>query len=774
MKKITALLLTLIILLTSTAAYAGFSDVNENDSYYNAVNRLSALDIMKGTSQDQFDPQGYVTREEFCRVIVRAAGLEDTAAAMQGTSAYSDVDPYSDASGYINVAINKGFLTGAIDGNFHPNDNVNFAQVCTAVVRALGYTDKDAQGLWPKNYIEKASKLEITDGLTLNNGDGVQRWVLAQIIDKLLDTNIKKQSQNESDKSFADASGLFTECIILANSISSDKLADNQVLTDKGIYYYDNKVINLELGNTYRLDIGDNDTIKSAFGMQKTLESISVDGSVGNKVSYKNENKETLYKTLPDKTIYYYNGNKIAYDNISSILQTRSSIVFAFNKNNTGYDYAVIYDPIYSDPQVARGFDPSSKQLGNIQISGEDTVIRDGKISDLTNIKEKDVVYRVSDIWNKYSYILAVSDKAGGKVNDVFPDRVTPKYVRVDGKDYYFSSDIDINKLSVRPGSLEEDDNIVMLLGHDGKVVDLEYPGSDDNSNYAFVINYSVKISGTSSGNVKYEYSVKLLTADGITATYFCDDDMTQLKGCLVKYKWLDSKHITVEYLPYNYPKGVTINKPDRGINDSYASDNIRIFNLVSNEDGADAEVALLDYQDLPQGTLADNKVFYLNNSGAFNDVNIMLTNDVLGQEYKTAVIESAGVGFNGRNYSFSYKLFADGKEYSYGEQIANGEVGAVVGVKIAQGQIISVDNVRQPDFKASSVEAFDSRRIKVNGRTFWLNKNITVYFWDYDGNVKVKSLADIDIGDLYGSITLFLNKPVSEGGKVDVILVKQ
>lgn len=775
MKKLITLLLTVLILTMSTAVYASFSDVSENDSYYGAVNRLNALNIMRGTGDGQFDPSGYVTREQFARIIVKAAGLEDTAAAMQGTSAYSDVDPYSEASGYINMAIDKGFLTGAIDGNFHPYDNVNYAQVCTAVVRALGYTDKDVPGQWPRNYVEKAKKLEITDGLYFNSSDEVQRWTLAIIIDKLLDTDVKKQSANEPDRSFADASGLYTECIILDNSLTSDKLADNQVLTNKGIYYYDNTSITLELGNTYRLDISDNDTVKSAFGMQKRLEGFSVESSVGNKISYINDKNETEYKTLPDKTAYYYKGSIIPYDNIAAVLKTRTSIVFAYNKDNSGYDYAVIYDPVYSDPQIARSFDPTTKQIGNITFNADDTVIRDGKLADILSIHEKDVVYRVSDIWSKRSYILAFCDKAGGQVDDVFPDRVTPKYVRVDGKDYYFSDDIDINKLTVRPGNLEEDDNVVMLLGHDGKVVDLEYPGYDDNSNYAFVINYSTEISGTSTGKVEFQYSVKLLTADGITATYYCVNDPTQLKGQLIKYSWRDSKHIIAEYLPYNYPKGVKVNKPERAINDSYASDNIRIFNVISNEDGADAEVKLVDYQDLPQGELASNKVFYLNQAGAFDDVNIMLTNDLFGEEYKTAVLTSTMVYSDGKQYHYSYKLFADGHEYTYGEIITGAEVGKVIRVKLAQGKVVEVSNVIQPDYTGTQVDAYDSRRIKINGRIFWLNKNITVYFWDYDGKIEVKSLADLEISDLYGKIMVYYNDAVSNDvNKVDAIVVRQ
>jgi S-layer homology domain. len=774
MKKVLLVILTILSLIMSTVVYADFSDVSQNDSYYNAANRLKSLGIMNGVSNENFDPWGNVTREQFARIIIKATGLKDTAAGMQGTSAYSDVDPNSEISGYINLAISKGFLSGAIDGYFHPEANVSYAQVCTATVRALGYTDKDVPGIWPKNYIEKASDLEITTGISFGNNDAVQRWAMAKIIDKLLDTNIKKQSQSEPDKSLADAAELFTECTILDNSKTSDKLADNQVQTDKGIFYYDNSAMELQLGNTYRLDIKDNETIKTAYGAQKTLEGISVDGSVGNKVSYRDEKGITQYKTLPDKTTYYYHGSKIAYDNIASILQTRCSIVFAYNDDNSGYEYAVIYDPIYSDPEVARGYDPSSRQIGDISIRGDATVIREGKVIDAQSIREKDVVYKVSDIWDKYSYILVVDDKVGGKIDDVFPDRVTPKYVRVDGKDYYFSNDIDINKLSVRPGALEEDDNVVMLLGHDGKVVDIDYLGSDENSNYAFVINYAMDLKGTVRGTIDAKYTVKLLTADGITSTFYCNNDPTNFKGLLVKLKWDDSKHVTLERIAYDYPKGVVINKADKAINDTYASTNIKIFNFISNDDGVDAAVELIDYNDLPQGTLADNKVLFISKTGVFDDVNVMLTNDIKGEVFKTAVVQSVSVGSDGTSTYFSYKLLSEGDEYIYNEGLLGLHVGDVVKIKLSGNKVKELDGPINYVFKTTQIDAFDSRRVKIKDKIFWLNSNIAVYFWNYDGKIEEKSLGEVNLDDLYGSITLYSAYPLEEGGKVDMILVKQ
>jgi S-layer homology domain. len=770
MKKILAFVLILATFLVSTVAYADFSDVTGDLNYYDAVNRLNALGIMTGSDENTFNPQGMVTREQFSEIIIKASGLTDTAMSMKGSTIYSDVDPYSDMSGYISLAVSKGYIAGLLDSEFKPYDNVTFAQVCTAVVRALGYTDKDVTGLWPKNYIEKASKLEITKDMDLKYSDGVPRWAMALIIDRLLDTNVNSTT---GTKSFADSAGLYTECIILANSITSTKLAENQVQTDKGIYYVGNN-INLELGNTYRVDITDNDTIKAAYGSQRVLESISVESSVGTKVAYRNDKGELTYKTLPEKTVYYYQGSKIEYDNIKNILKTRTSIVFAYNKSKTGYEYAIIFDPVSSKPEVARGFDPSSRQIGAISVPSDAQVIRDGVLTDILHIREKDVVYSVSDIWNKYTYIMAVSDKVGGKVTDVLPDRVNPKTIQIDGKDYSISQDIDITKLKIRPGSLEKDDNIIVLLGNDGKIVDLEFPGNSATSNYAVVINYSAKISGNTKGKLDVMYSVKLLTSDGITATYYTGMNPEEYKGKLVKFKWQDRQNIIFEAVQYNYPKELSVNKYQRSINDSYASDDIKIFNIVSSEPGADAVADLIDLNDLPDGTLPNNKVFYMEKSGPFNDVSIIVTNDLREEKYKAGVIKSFYMGVSGESIVSNYTIIVDGKEYSYTDAIGNPDIGAVTNVKIVNGKIDWADNTRKPDVKSTAVQAYDTKRIKVNDTVYWLKNNITVYFTDYQGNVKVKSLADVKIDEFYGQVSLYLDKTVENGGRVEVIVVKQ
>ena len=768
MKKIIPFLIALLVITSSTIVYAGFSDVPNDASYKDALDRICALGIMNGTGNDTFNPNAPVTREQFAIIMVRASGLEDEASSLKGSAVFPDVSPSSYISGYIAEVVNKGFITGMSDGKFYPKSNISFAQVCTAVVKALGYTDQDVSGLWPKNYIDKAASLGLTYGFNLKSNDNVPRWAAAVTIDRLLTTKV-----NGSDMTFAEKTGLFTECLILENSQVSDKLAENQVLTDKGILYFDNANMDLELGKTYRVYI-DGETIKKVFNIMKDYELISVDNIINEKITYKDGNK-VKSKTLTDKTVYYYKGEIQSFNNLKNIIQVRSSIVLAYNSEKTGYDYAVIYDPVYSNPEIARSFDPSAKSIGSIDLSGNPTVIKDGELSDVVAIEEKDVVYQVSDIWNNYRYILVTDSRVGGKITAILPDKVTPRTLQIDNVDYEISEDFNFNKLNYTPGSFDVDDYVVALLGYDGKIVDLEYPGGEDNSDFAFVLSIDTKITTNSDGTLTSTHYADVLTTDGFVVTYNVGSKASHLKGKLVKLTKTGSDTATLEEVPYNFPKNIVIDKIERFINESYVANNVKIFNIVSDDTGKDVEVNLIDFEDLPSGSIPDGKVYFLNKTGPFEDVNVILTNDILNEKYKTAVVKDVKYSSSGRTYSYNYTLLIDGKEYQYTKgHINDAEVGAVLDVKMYSGNIDSVVKTRKPEIASDSVQAFDSKRIKINDKVYWFSNNITVYFVDYSGNISVKSIADLDVNLLYGKISLYLDDSANNSGKVEVIVVKQ
>ena len=409
-----------------------------------------------------------LTRGQFVTAIAVADGLTETAANLNGSTIFPDIDPNSNLSGYINAVMSKGLMYGMPDGYFHPERGITYAEACTIMVKLLGYTDADVTGMWPYSYINKAYDLKLTRNFSFKRNDNVPVWAAVVMFDKLLDTNIKKTSASAADVTFATAMGLYTECVVYDTAETSTSLAENAVLTDKGTFYLLDPSVKIEAGSTYRFDL-DGSTIEKVYGKAKDTINITVDSSVDNIVYYK-ESGAINSMTLPSEVNYYYHGAKQAYNTLNSILKTNMSVVFVYNTDKNGFAYAVIVDPIYSKPEVAVNFNPTSDKIGNISFDENTSIVKNGEKITKQDIEEFDVVYSVTDVKGNNRSIFVYNSRAEGDIKAFSPNGSNPTSIGIDNGSYGFSKDMDISKvLSFKTG-----DKVSALLGHDGKVVDLK------------------------------------------------------------------------------------------------------------------------------------------------------------------------------------------------------------------------------------------------------------------------------------------------------------
>ncbi len=110
-----------------------FSDVSAGAWYATAVNTLVELDVLSGYEDGTFRPNNAVTRAEFVTAVCKCFDLTDGA-----DSGFSDVSGW--ASGYINAAVERGWIVGMGDGTFQPNANLTRAQVTPILNKALERT----------------------------------------------------------------------------------------------------------------------------------------------------------------------------------------------------------------------------------------------------------------------------------------------------------------------------------------------------------------------------------------------------------------------------------------------------------------------------------------------------------------------------------------------------------------------------------------------------------------------------------------------------------
>ncbi len=201
-KKILALTLVFILTLT-TFAFA--ANTPSQTVWKDSFNELKSLGVV---TDSDFKTTGNMSRAIFSKIIINATGNNDMAKSLAGSSTFADVSTKSAYCGYINASIKKGYMSALADGSFRPNNALTMAQLCTAVIRALGYTDSDIVGGWPGGYIEKAANLGITKGFTLKSGDSVPVTTAIVVIDRMMNTYIKKVNPGDSDKTLKDSVGL--------------------------------------------------------------------------------------------------------------------------------------------------------------------------------------------------------------------------------------------------------------------------------------------------------------------------------------------------------------------------------------------------------------------------------------------------------------------------------------------------------------------------------------------------------------------------------------
>ena len=121
----------------TSAADAGFADVDASDWYATAVNWAAANGIVNGISDDTFAPNDPITREQFAAMLMNYAQWKG-----QDTSARADLSDYTDqpstwATEAVQWAVAEGLLNGVTDDQLQPQGQATRAQVAAIMQRFL-------------------------------------------------------------------------------------------------------------------------------------------------------------------------------------------------------------------------------------------------------------------------------------------------------------------------------------------------------------------------------------------------------------------------------------------------------------------------------------------------------------------------------------------------------------------------------------------------------------------------------------------------------------
>jgi hypothetical protein len=192
LKKVISAVAALAMSASSFVALAAdFPDVDSSASYKQAIDELTALNVINGYEDGTFQPDKLVTRAEFAKMIITALGSSELAqaeAASGRDTQFTDVTGSHWAAGYVTAASSNAIVNGMGDGTFAPDSNITYAQAMKMLVCAAGYEQWSVdKGGWPDGYMYYGNQLKIGNGVKdVTDSTEITRAQVAQMIDNVL------------------------------------------------------------------------------------------------------------------------------------------------------------------------------------------------------------------------------------------------------------------------------------------------------------------------------------------------------------------------------------------------------------------------------------------------------------------------------------------------------------------------------------------------------------------------------------------------------------
>lgn len=195
MKKILSLMMVLSILLSAFSVISFAEEKITVDE--NVYGLLSAIGIADEADVENADKP--ITRGEFVKYLTGAYGLNPYLPEDISTSYFYDVDVNHTYAKEINMAYNAKLINGYGDGSFRPYELLSANDMITFVVSMLGYSyQANAYGGYPTGYAYVGTQIGLYKGVNIS-GSSVTKADALKLIYNALNANIMTQSSISPD-----------------------------------------------------------------------------------------------------------------------------------------------------------------------------------------------------------------------------------------------------------------------------------------------------------------------------------------------------------------------------------------------------------------------------------------------------------------------------------------------------------------------------------------------------------------------------------------------
>lgn len=474
-KRFISLCLTLA--LTAATAGAAFSDISSG-SLQQTASVLGSLGIMQGTGNNRFEPNRPLTRAEFCKLAVTAMGIDD-ASPYASYTIFPDVRASHWAARYVNAALrhpdfkDNYIIRGYADGTFGPDRQLTYGEVCTMLLRMLGYKESDIVPFWPADYIAQANALGLTQGVSIKDAKTpVTRADAATMLLNTLGTSTRSDGQEGSPLISRVSSSTVENCILLETSETDSSLAADEAL------FYENGTLSARktAGKLDRSLIGVYGTLvigkkgdNVAVGVVPDTASRQETYEVVNAAADRIVTKTGTFRPNRDTPTYISRDSSAEDSKLKSLAEVWSSILPGDTLHAYYNEYgSLALLAVLPGTSISHANTFVYGIATSANIPSEYKIVKNGAVIDPSGLKKYDVV--TLDAANKQA--LVSDTRVSGRYSEGGPTVSYPQEIKVYGNSFRIS-----DSAAAFFKDMKLKDYITLLFDADGNVA-AAYPRS--------------------------------------------------------------------------------------------------------------------------------------------------------------------------------------------------------------------------------------------------------------------------------------------------------
>lgn len=730
----------LLTLLPAASAASAFSDVSDSATQ-EAVAVLSGMGIVSGYSDGAYHPNDVLTRAQFCKLAILLENKGDEAAVSGYRSLFSDLPATHWAVGYVNLAYSDGLVAGYGNGRFGPDDPVTCAQAVTVLLHVLGYQNDDIGPFWPEDYMSRAAKLGLTDGIGASAGQALTRGQAARLL-------LAALNQDTADgKTYLStwAASTVTSALVMDNDGEADDGRSNtaEIYAKDSVSWYDqtNPISGALVGRRGTLLLDETGKVAGFVPEENVWKAVAIASVDASGIT------DTGGKTydVSSSTAVLLNGEEEAWSSCWYDLEGQGTARLYYSDSGSIDLVYVGAISTHTDAAVAKSKNAALSDLtGGLGISGSYSLYKNGAAATADDLAQYDV-----GVYDSATGSLRVSDvKLTGVYEDASPNTEDPSTITVMGVTLPV---LDQAQSSLRAFSIG--DRITVLLTADGQVAQAVSASTVS----ADALGILDSVSGETAKVTLYNG----LTAQGTVSGNL--NTVSQLVGGVVKVTSNSTGTLSLSAVSAGSTGKLNVTAGTVGA--LKLAPKVWIYDRTGKTGTAVEE----DLDDLTISAVASGSVGYVRTNQA-GQADLLVLEDVTGDCYTYGYLKSGTQSGGSGSMSYTNKTASVENStgthgpYVTGISVVTGQAG---GIAVSNSQVTAaVTLTAAGDVARSDFDGEDT--VVADGYTIPISDDVQVY------NETTDTWTTLGAAKAFSStFTVYYDKTPTTGGKVRLIVAE-